>query len=75
MVALSKSILFTRHTYRGGLEIKLRRLSEELNNVSILFGNHGTDSCWYSFYRRAGGIGPDTLSQKERSRGNHSKLE
>jgi hypothetical protein len=34
--------------------------------VSILFGDHGTNRCRCGFYRRAGGVGREGVSQKER---------
>jgi hypothetical protein len=53
--ALSKCPLFTRQPYRGGLTVKLA--TEEVNDVSILFGNHGIGRRRRGFYRRVGGIG------------------
>jgi hypothetical protein len=60
--ALSKCPLFTRQPYRGGLTVKLA--TEELNDVSILFGNHGISRCRRGFYRRAGSVGRQSISQE-----------
>ncbi len=49
--------------------------AEEANDVPILFGNGGSSRGRDGFYRRAGGIGCESFSQKERSRRNRLKFE
>jgi hypothetical protein len=77
LFALSKSNLFTRHPYRGGLAVRLRQSSlatQEVNDVSSLFGDRRTNRCRCGFYWRAGGVGSESVSQKERSRRNCFEL-
>jgi len=44
--------------------------TEEVNDVSILFGNHGISRRRGGFYRRCSSIGYENFSQKERIRRN-----
>ena len=55
-------------SYRGGLTVELA--TEEVHDVSILFGNHGIGRCRGGFYRRYCSVGCESFSQKERSRRN-----
>ncbi len=48
--------------------------TREVNDVPILFSNHGTDRCRYGFYRRPGGVGRENVAQEERCNRNHSEL-
>ena len=41
--------------------------TEEVNDVSILFGNHGISRRRGGFYRRCGSIGCENFSQKDGS--------
>ena len=64
---MSKSTIFTRHHYRGGLAVISRRKSFatwEVNDVSILFRNHGANRCRGGLYRRAGSVGRKSISQE-----------
>jgi len=45
---------------RGGLTIKLA--TEEVTDVSVLFGNHGSSRRRGGFYRRASSIGRESFS-------------
>ena len=49
--------------------------TEEVNDVSILFGNHRISRRWGSFYRRCSSIGCENFSQKERIRRNRAESE
>ena len=48
--------------------------TEEVNDVSILFGNHGINHRWGGFYRRCSSIGCENFSKKERIRRNSSRI-
>jgi len=49
--------------------------AEELNDVSILFGNHGIGRRRGGFYRRCSSIGCENFSQKKRIRRNRPESE
>jgi hypothetical protein len=59
LFSLSKSPDLTRHPYRGGLTVELA--TEEVDDVSILFINHGNSRRRSDFYRRPGSIGGKSL--------------
>src|SRR5207249_7945780 len=56
----------TRHPNRGSLTVKLA--AEEVNNVPILFDNHGISRRRGGFYGRSGSVGCESFSQEERIR-------
>ena len=49
--------------------------TEEVNDVSILFGNHGISRRRGGFYRRCSSISCENFSQKERIRRNRPESE
>jgi len=70
---LSKSPDLARHPYRGGSTVELA--TEEVKDVSILFGNRGNCRRRGGFYRWSGCIGCESFPQKEHGRRNRPKSE
>jgi hypothetical protein len=60
--SLSKRPHLRRHPYRGGLTVKLA--TEEVNDVSILFGNRGISRRRGGFHRRSGSTGCEGSRKK-----------
>jgi len=62
LFSMSKSSIYARHPYRSGLAVRVA--IQEVNDVSILFCNHGANRCRCSFYRRTGSVGRESVSEE-----------